>query len=278
MKQIPLLNIDKVSADPLRNQFIDHLQFLLNGIEKQKFLLAISGGPDSMVLLTLFKSIQLPNSAEFVIGHVNHHLRSDSNKDQAFVQIIGEEWGVPFFIRHIEPQSVKKNESIEAWSRENRYSALENLAIESGYDWIVTGHHGNDQVETVLMNLSHHTGVIGLGGMNAKQGKILRPLLSFSKNELSGYLSRHSIPFIEDATNNDISIPRNFFRHQVIKPWENQFPDLISAFKETIGHFSEWHDALFFFVNQIVRDKVEYYDDGKIGISKSSIKQLPTII
>ncbi|SVD68869.1 uncharacterized protein METZ01_LOCUS421723, partial [marine metagenome] len=67
MKQIPLLNIDKVSADPFRNQFIDHLQFLLNGLEKQKFLLAISGGPDSMVLLTLFKSIQLPNSAEFVI-------------------------------------------------------------------------------------------------------------------------------------------------------------------------------------------------------------------
>ena len=278
MKQIPLLNIDKVSVDPLRNQFIDHLQFLLNGLEKQKFLLAISGGIDSMALLTLFKSIQLPNSAEFVIGHVNHHLRSDSNKDQAFVQITGKEWGVPVFIRHIEPQSIKKNESIEAWSRENRYSVLEKLAIKYDYDWIVTGHHGNDQVETVLMNLSHHTGVIGLGGMNAKQGKILRPLLKFSKNELNDYLNRHSIPFIEDATNNDISIPRNFFRHKIIKPWENQFPDLISAVKETIGHFSEWHDALFFFVDQIVGDNVEYYDDGKIGISKSSTKQLPTII
>ena len=278
MKQIPSLNIDKISADWLRNQFIDSLQFLLNGLEKQKFLLAISGGPDSMALLTLFKSIQLPNSVEFVIGHVNHHLRSDSNKDQAFVQIIGKEWGVPVFIRHLEPESIKKNESTEVWSRENRYSALEKLAIECDYDWIVTGHHGNDQVETVLMNLSHHTGVMGLGGMNVTHGKILRPLLQFSKKELNGYLSRHSIPFIEDPTNNDISIPRNFFRHQIILPWENQFPDFISAVKETIGHFSEWHDALFFFVNQIIKNNVEYYNDGKIVISKSFTKELPTII
>ena len=132
-----------------------------------------------MALLTLFKSIQLPNSAEFVIGHVNHHLRSDSNKDQAFVQITGKEWGVPVFIRHIEPQSIKKNESIEAWSRENRYSVLEKLAIEYDYDWIVTGHHGNDQVETVLMNLSHHTGVIGLGGMTVSYTHLSLPTTAY---------------------------------------------------------------------------------------------------
>lgn len=278
MTQIPSLNTHKIAADLLVDRFLNHLQILLDETGKEKFLLAISGGPDSMALLTLFKSVQLSNVGEFVIGHVNHHLRSDSNKDQEFVQVVGKEWHVPVFIRHLEPRSIEKNESTEAWARENRYRFLKTMAYESGCNWIVTGHHGNDQLETVLMNLAHHTGVIGLGGMNTKQGKILRPLLPFSKHDLNGFISRYSIPFVEDATNNDISIPRNFIRNQVIGSWEKQYPDLISAVNETVSHFSEWNNALFFFVERIIDDNVYYLSKGKIEISKSSITNLPTIV
>ena len=103
MTQILSLNTHKIAADLLVDRFLNHLQILLDETGKEKFLLAISGGPDSMVLLTLFKSVQLSNVGEFVIGHVNHHLRSDSNKDQEFVQVVGKEWHVPVFIRHLEP-------------------------------------------------------------------------------------------------------------------------------------------------------------------------------
>ena len=114
--------------------------------------------------------------------------------------------------------------------------------------------------------------------MNTKQGKILRPLLPFSKHDLNDFLNRHSIPFVEDATNNDISIPRNFIRNQVIGSWEKQYPDLIFAVNETVSHFSEWNNALFFFVERIIDDNVYYLSKGKIEISKSSITNLPTIV
>ena len=88
----------------------------------------------------------------------------------------------------------------------------------------MTGHHCNDHTETILMNLSRKTGVIGLSGIPKKNGRIIRPLLSFTKKELCDFVTRVGLPFIEDSTNFDISISRNFIRRKVVKPWELKVP------------------------------------------------------
>ena len=86
--------------------------------------------------------------------------------------------------------------------------------------WIMTGHHGNDHAETILMNLSRQTGILGILGIQQKNGRIIRPLISYNKKELFDFVERLGFSFVEDSTNSDTSFSRNFIRNEVVKPWE----------------------------------------------------------
>ena len=93
----------------------------------------------------------------------------------------------------------------------------------------MTGHHCNDHTETILMNLSRQTGILGIAGIQ-KKWKIIRPLLSFNKKELFELVKRLGFQFVEDSTNFDISFPRNFIRRKVVKPWETKVPSLAKQY------------------------------------------------
>ncbi len=141
----------------------------------------------------------------------------------------------------------------------------------------MTAHHGNDQVETLLMNLGRQTGVSGLRGIAKKRDNILRPMLNFSKIEIIEFSKKIGYHYYEDLSNSDISIPRNFIRHKVINNWEKQFPNIISGISNSIDHFNEWKNSLDFMIKTYLIEKV-IQNKKDLIISKHIITTLPKMV
>nr|WP_321355955.1 tRNA lysidine(34) synthetase TilS [uncultured Draconibacterium sp.] len=208
-------------------------QFITNINEKQlikpeqKVLLAVSGGIDSMVLLHLFER----SGFEYGIAHCNFRLRgAESDGDEAFVHEQVEQHGTP---AHFETFDTKeyaslKGISIEMAARELRYEFFERIRRENEYDYIVTAHHQDDLIETFFLNLSRKTGIRGLTGIKEKKGKLVRPLLFASREEIEKYATGNYISYREDSTNSEVVYQRNFLRHKILP----MFSELNPAFKK----------------------------------------------
>ena len=264
---------EKILKDPFTKLFKTEL-FSHSYLKKNdKIIVSTSGGIDSTVLLFLLQSI---NIYKIVVAHVDHGIRKDSIDDKMFVESLCKELNVPFFSQTLNPSFKPKKDSPEQWAREKRYEYLKNLYIETKSDWIMTGHHCNDNAETVLMNLSRQAGVNGLSGIPLKNGKIIRPLLPFEKSFLCDFVERVGLPFKNDSTNSDISIPRNFIRKKVLKPWNSKVPSLIKGIYKSTQFFNEWKQSLDHLLIKFIINKLVIFDD-RIDIPLDLINDLPNL-
>lgn len=209
------------------NRFLQELQALAgeNALHK-RYLLAVSGGADSTVMATLFHEAGL----SFAIAHCNFHLRgADSDRDMRFVQQLAAQWQVPLYLQEFDTLTLQKNsgKSVEMVARELRYTWFSEIAGD--YDFIVTAHQSTDAAETMLLNLCRGTGLKGLCGIPSKNGKIIRPILVFTAEEIRQYAEDHHIAYVEDITNRDEEISRNRIRHSVIPQMETLNPQFVST-------------------------------------------------
>lgn len=209
------------------NRFLQELQALAgeNALHK-RYLLAVSGGADSTVMATLFHEARL----SFAIAHCNFHLRgADSDRDMRFVQQLAAQWQVPLYLQEFDTLTLQKNsgKSVEMVARELRYTWFSEIAGD--YDFIVTAHQSTDAAETMLLNLCRGTGLKGLCGIPSKNGKIIRPMLVFTAEEIRQYAEDHHIAYVEDITNRDEEISRNRIRHLVIPQMETLNPQFVST-------------------------------------------------
>lgn len=175
-----------------------------------RVLVAVSGGPDSMVLLHLLVEIRGALGVDLAVGHVDHGLRKASAKDAEFVARQAAALGLPYFERRVDVRAhmEKTRTSMETAAREVRYGTLAALAIESGADRIATGHTATDQAETVLMRILRGTGPLGLAGIEAVTvAGIVRPLLCATATEVRTHASDRGIQVRNDPSNSD---PRHF--------------------------------------------------------------------
>jgi len=199
-------------------------KFPVNG----QYLVAFSGGCDSMVLLHAM-SLIVPKRVLAV--HINHGLQTDAQAWSNFCEAEANKLFLAF--RSIAVNLVTGNTNIEAKAREARYRAFANIMSKD--DMLITAHHEDDQAETLLLQLMRGSGVEGLGGMPECSvfivGQLARPFLKFSKNQLEDYARAHNLQWIEDPTNSDISLDRNFLRNSVIPLLETRW----SAAKKTIA-------------------------------------------
>ena len=175
----------------------------------QQIIIAVSGGKDSMTLLYSMRRIADRLNVKIKAVHLNHHLRGNSNNDQILVEKFCKQLKIDLTVDHLDPDTKRKGESPEAWARDHRYASLERIRKEIGADWIFTAHHGNDQIETILFHLSQGTGISGLRGIHDNQGHILRPMLCFSSSDIDQYAAEMNIPWVDDSSNLDESVPRN---------------------------------------------------------------------
>ena len=269
--------------DPLEidEQFLDnifsHFDKVLKNKKNDKFILSVSGGSDSVLLLYLFIKYFNGDQDKIIISHINHHLRNDSGVDESFVSILGKKLNIETHIKNLNPKMMSKSDSVESWARKGRYDCLNNIMKETSADWIVTAHHANDQAETILMNLSQKTGLFGIGGMKEINNKVIRPLLPFSKDCLMNIIKKYSIPYIMDSSNNNIDHKRNFIRNVVIHPWEKSNPDLIKAITITADNFQEWQYSMLYFIKKFIDKYSLKNKDGSFLIEKKELKTLPPI-
>ncbi len=186
------------------------LEELGPGFADNQFLVAVSGGRDSMVLLALMARLLPPD--KLVVAHWNHALRGrDSDQDEAFVAKAAKILGFPFYSGR-----GRGEKHSEQSLRSERRSFLLEVAKATQSAFIVTGHHLDDQWETILMRLLRGTGVRGLGGIAPRRGKWLRPLLEISRQQLADYAEREGITFREDLSNQDPKYLRNRVRKSLI--------------------------------------------------------------
>ena len=250
---------------------------IFKGRENVKILVSLSGGSDSVLLLYLMLRFFESNKQNITAAHINHNLRTNSIDDQKFILELGKVLKVETIIRQLNPSDKTKKESVESWAREGRYNILNELAIETKSDFIVTGHHKNDQVETILKNLSEQAGLYGLSGMKIEYKNIIRPLLSFSKIQLNRMINKYSIPHINDASNDNLNFKRNFIRKQILKPWQSYDNEVVESIATAGSNFQEYQNALQFFINDFISLHISQMKEGYFIISKNAFSKLPII-
>ena len=133
----------KMMDDDMIDNIFSHFDKVLQKKKNDKFLLSLSGGSDSVLLLYILIKYLKFDKERIIICHVNHHLRNDSDIDESFVSILGSKLNIETHIRHLNPKMMSRGESVESWARNGRYDLLENIKIETKADWIITAHLAN---------------------------------------------------------------------------------------------------------------------------------------
>ncbi|RAI85764.1 tRNA lysidine(34) synthetase TilS [Algoriphagus yeomjeoni] len=176
------------------------------------YLLASSGGIDSMCLGNLLTKAEIP----FEIAHVNFQLRGEeSDQDEEFLRNWAKTLEIPFHVHHADTYAFasERNISTQMAAREIRYAWFEKLRSERKLAGIITAHHEDDQIETIFLNLLRGTGIEGIYGMADRRGWLIRPMLPFSRKEIEEYILENQIEWREDSSNEKTDYKRNKLRH-----------------------------------------------------------------
>jgi len=224
----------------------------------RRTLVACSGGADSIALAFALSRI----SGSSVIAHIRHDIRSEeeTDADRELVRFRAEQWGVEFVSRDIRVKSLPGN--LEANARSGRYSVLQDLAEEHDCPYIATGHHADDQLETLLMHLMRGSGLRGMTGMRAKtqleRSTLVRPMLDIPRDEIVQMLRRAAITWRDDPTNQDHAYFRNRIRHDVV-------PMMRSVCPSIAARASDWTNDL-----MSIRAMMDEMIDKAIGDASST--------
>jgi tRNA(Ile)-lysidine synthase len=196
-------------------------------LEPGKYVVAVSGGVDSVVLLdSLAKQT---DKYELVVAHFDHGIRKESKNDRLFVENLAKKHGLEF---HFGEGKLGPKAS-EALAREKRYGFLRRIKTKINARAIVTAHHRNDLIETAIINVLRGTGRKGMSSLKST-GEIKRPLLSYDKKELIEYANKNGLAWREDKTNLDQKYLRNYVRHQIVTEMDDeQKSKLLEAIKNS---------------------------------------------
>ncbi|MEQ8523936.1 tRNA lysidine(34) synthetase TilS [Gracilimonas sp.] len=190
------------------------------------FILGVSGGPDSMALLYLFHLL----NREALVVHINYGKRGkQSDKDQELVEQLAFQWGFECCSIRLNPKDAG-GENFQNWARKQRYQFFRDLKAESKAEAIVTAHHQDDQVETILQKLFRGSGPAAWQGMKEWDGELFRPLLSFEKDNILAFCESEAVPYRTDESNKSSEYARNFIRNE----FAQKMDDLLPGWKQNI--------------------------------------------
>jgi tRNA(Ile)-lysidine synthase len=228
----------------LKNKFANNVKKHLINNKNRQFLLAISGGEDSMCLLDIFLSFQNNYDLTLHVAHINHGLRKEASKDKTLIKNICTKNDIPFSYSKVDIETFAKsnNFSIEEAARIKRYEFLANLANEHNIKTLITAHHADDQIETVLFRFLNGSSIDNLGGIKKTSPlfidnkiEVFRPFLDIWKSEISDYSTKNKIKFNLDKSNLDNKFTRNKIRNSIIPFLEKEYN---SEIKENILQLS----------------------------------------
>ena len=207
---------------------------------KDKIVIGVSGGPDSITLLDALLKIKRKEKIKFeiVVCHGNHLIREDAIEDENYVINYCKRNNIEYFVKRVKVKEVSKKEKIgtEEAGRKVRYEFFNEILEKTNSNKIATAHNKNDNVETVLMNIIRGSGTSGLKGIEAKKGNLIRPLIEIERKEIEEYCNQNKLNPRIDRTNFENTYTRNKIRNMLI-PYikENFNPNIL----ESINRLSE---------------------------------------
>ncbi|MBR5235787.1 MAG: tRNA lysidine(34) synthetase TilS [Clostridia bacterium] len=246
-----------------------------------KVLVALSGGADSVCLLHILLALSEEMNFSVYAAHVNHGLRGEESEgDEAFVQDLCNRLSLPLFIHDCDVRafSEERHIGLEEGGRLVRYDFFYSLVQDKGMTKIATAHHGDDNVETVLMRLIRGTGPVGLAGIPYQNRDVIRPFLDVSRAEIEAYMSENQLEYRTDSTNADIEFTRNRIRNQLIPFVKQQFnPNFQNHFREQIKLY---RDCAFYIEEEINKRLLQVAEVvlGGYGFSCDALSKEPPFI
>lgn len=240
-------------------------------------LLAVSGGVDSVAMVHLY----LESGCSISIGHCNFQLRGkESDKDEEFVKELANSLKIPFYVKKFDTSEFAEARgiSIQMAARELRYQWFNDLLKNEGFQKVALAHHKDDQLETILFNLTKGTGISGLIGMQSQKGNFVRPMLFADREMIEKYAESRDLKWREDSSNVSLKYSRNLIRHKVIPILKEINPSILDTLDYTLLRLVETESALskslLSFVEKAIRKKGE-----DIYISKATLESsvFPTL-
>ncbi len=253
----------------MQSRFVDFVRANNLVSSNEKILLGVSGGVDSMVMLNLFYK----SGFSFSVAHCNFSLRGEeSDGDEALVTKTCSDKGIELFRTRFETERYAEENklSIQVAARNLRYDWFNKLCYEHGFSKIAIAHNRDDVAETLILNLTRGTGLKGLSGIRMVNGRVIRPLLSFSRDEISSYASAHRVDFREDSSNSSVKYARNRIRHNVLPELEKLNHSVKRSIAQTANHVNETLCLLEDYLSSIRKDIVV----EESGFKKYSIPKL----
>ena len=255
-------------------QFIEKNELIK---QNEKLIVGVSGGADSVCLLSLLCKLREEMPFSMTVVHINHGIRKEASEDALFVENLCKKWQIPFVLEKYPVNELAKkwNMSSEEAGRKVRYEAfLRVLGNDNGK--IVVAHNQNDVAETVLFNLFRGSGSAGLTGIRPKNGKVVRPLLCFSREEIEKYLKENQLKYCIDKTNLTDDYTRNKIRNHILPYVEEHIVSgSVGHIYQTAGLLNEQEDFMDREVNKIVENVAEFDEAGiSCKISRTKFLEL----
>ena len=256
----------------MKDSFLKNIKELNLFSKEDKLILAISGGADSVALARLLHE----NGFNFVFAHCNFNLRDkESDQDELFVKNLSKKLEVKFFKKSFNTENYAKENkiSLQMAARELRYNWFEELRLEIQAQYILVAHHKDDDIETFFINLIRGTGIKGLLGINPLVGKVVRPLLTYSRTQIEEYLSNLNQEFRTDSTNSNAKYLRNNIRHNLIPLIKEMNPSFENTLKNEMIFLSDVYTVFKESIDSIKEDLVVVNEDV-FEINKSKLLSL----
>lgn len=253
--------------------FQKHIAAEFPFLSGKRLLVACSGGLDSMTLCSLL----LQSGQDVAVAHGNFGLRgTESDADAQFVEAFCAAQNLRFFTTKFDTQAYRQDAkvSVQMAARELRYAWFTELLQQHDLDYILTAHHADDNLETFLINLSRGTGIDGLAGIPAEHGKVIRPLLVFSREDIASYAAAQQLTWREDSSNASDAYLRNQIRHHIVPALKAMKPEFLSSFLDTQSHLRQAQSLVADAAN-LVYKQVAVAQDDKILFKIFELKRLP---
>lgn len=253
--------------------FKTHIDKTFPFLTKSKLLIAISGGIDSVVLTHLCHSANL----NIALAHCNFNLRGDeSDADENFVVALAEHLNVEVFTQRFDTKAYATDNkcSIQMAARDLRYNWFSELAAQLQFDYILTAHHADDNLETFLINFTRGTGLEGLTGIPEINDTFVRPLLPFSSEQIKAYANANNITWREDSSNASVKYLRNKLRHQVVPILKEINPSLLQSFQTTLENLNDTADIVEESTNAVLKRAIETMNEHFITFKISEFKKV----
>ena len=253
----------------MKEQFAQHIKDNFPFLENEPFFIAVSGGIDSMVLVHLCAQLQL----NFEVLHCNFQLRgAESDADLQFVASYCQQQAITIHTQAFDTAALaaQNKESIQVTARNLRYQWFYEKMAATNCKYLLTAHHLDDSLETVLINFSRGTGLEGLTGIPAQNGNIVRPLLPFSRVEIEQYAQENQIQWREDSSNASNKYLRNKIRHNIIPVFKEFNDGFLASFQNTLDHLQQ-AESLVDDATKLVYEKVVTEKEDQLEINLAQL-------